>query len=364
MKNRFLLTLLCLSLFSGCKSDPEYLYVSDPLPIQQTDARVYPMDLLKLDTVDVVMIIDNSGSMGTIQSNIIANASLFFKEFAKQDYLEWKLGLLSTDQFDDPYLGFETPFSSDLIKDYDPSSFDQAVRQFQGAVESLGTSGAIDEYTFYNIERNLNDYSGSRGRTPFVRSTSHLFFIMVTDEPEQSQKGFGANYEAISFLNRMRGFAGSNKRVRFYGAFDHQVFTKCRGSSWRSEEWQDNPFDRLIKASEGFAISACIDDFGSQLSRIAEDIVSLVSLPSLLLRRRPKSATIEVFYEEAVVGQSGITYKEAVKLRSGLRDEGGQWFYDASTNTINFYSVDFVKDIENDRFIIDFDVDDGINRDE
>ncbi len=364
MKNKLILASLCLFFTLGCKKDPSYLYVSDPLPIQQKDERVYPMDLLKLDTVDVVMIIDNSGSMGTIQDNIVANASLFFKEFAKQDYLEWKLGLLSTDQFDDPYLGFETPFSSDLIKDYDPSSFNQAVAQFQRAVEGLGTNGAIDEYTFYNIERALNDYSGNRGQTPFVRATSHLFFIMVTDEPEQSEDGFGVNYEPITFLNRIRAFAGSNKRVRFYGAFDHQVFTNCRGSSWRRQEWLDNPFDRLIKASEGFAISACIDDFGSQLSRIAEDIVSLVSLPSLLLKRRPKSETVEVFYQEAVVGQNGISYLDPVKLKSGLRENGGKWYYDATTNTINFYSVDFVKDIENDRFVIDFDVADGLNRDE
>ncbi|GEM_PF-1554723 len=369
MKNRLYqsLLLLGLSLLPSCGGkDPAYLYVSDPLPIQERDERFYPMDLLKLDTVDVVMIIDNSGSMGSIQDNIKANASLFFTEFAKQDYLKWKLGVISTDQNQEPFLGFAKPFDSEQILSYDPTSFDLAVRKFQSAIDDLGTSGSASEYSFYNLERHLNTFTGSTPSQPaFVRSSSHLFFILVSDEIEQSEKDFGVNYEATTFLNRIRSFAGSNKKVRFYGAFDHKVFTDCRGLYF-TQDWDGNPFDVIINASEGFAISACIADFGAQLSRIAEDIVSLVSLPSLLLKRRPKGETIKVYYQEAKYDPNtgAVSYPESIQLKSGSKPDGGQWYYDASTNTINFYSVSFVKDLENDRFVIDFDVDDGINRDE
>ena len=334
---------------SGCFGSGETAYLfHEVLPQQQIDDRIYPLKTLKLDKgIDVILVIDNSGSMRPIQNDVIQNARLFFEQFAKQQYVNWKLGIVSTDKSDNPYLGFENSFDASMIDPRDPSSFDRVVSTFQNAVSNLGVNGDGSEYTFYNVKRLLDSYETRN--MPFQRSNAHLVVIMISDEKEQSKDRYGNNYEALNFFNTMTGYISSNKILRFYGAIKHKDLTNCP-SGWE-DAWLGSEFEKIITHSNGFVISACIDNFGNELAKIGEDIVSLVGLPSLLLRRRPKIETLKVFYE-------------GEELLPGAEEEGGSWFYEEVTNTINFYNMDFVRDLENDRFRIEFDVDDGINRDE
>ena len=75
----------------------------------------------------------------------------------------------------------------------------------------------------------------------------------------------------------------------------------------------------------------------------------MVTSLKLPLERRPIVESIE------------ITYRDEV-LPYGKLEAGGLWYYDESSNTINFYHTDFVKDFETDELRIAFDVDDGVDR--
>jgi len=346
MRNKYYL-LTFLFLFSCVGGDTAYLF-NQILPVQEEDERIYPLSVLQADKgIDVILVIDNSGSMQPIQDDVIRNAKLFFEQFARQPFIRWKLGIISTDRNERPYLGFERSFDSTLIDPRDPNSFDGVVAEFQQAVGRLGTNGSASEYSFYNIERHINDYNGSGGRESFQRGGSHLVVIMISDEEEQSID-FGDRYEAIRFYDSVARLVPSDRVLRFYGAIKHKDLKECTRSTW-GEAWLGSEFEKIISHSNGFVISACLNDFGTELAKIGQDIASIVGLPSLLLRRRPKVETLKVFYQDLL-------------LTPGSEEAGGQWYYEASSNTVNFYNLDFVVDLENDRFRIEFDVDDGINR--
>ncbi len=345
MKNKRLFFLV-LFLYSCIGGKTEYLF-HDTIPVQEQDDRIYPLSLLKVSKkIDVLLVIDNSGSMQGIQNNVITNASLFFEQFAIRRYVDWKLGLVSTDRAETPYLGFETSFDSSLIDPRDPNSFNRTVETFRGAVSRLGTNGSFNEYVFYNTKRVLDLYNGRSGNR-FQRDNAHLVVIMISDENEQSGE-FGQSYEATTFLNGLSQYVDSSKVLRFYGALALKGLRGCTNNFY---EYTGSQYEKIINLSDGFVISACINNFGNELARIGKDIASLVGLPSLLLRRRPVVETLKIYYEGNL-------------LSSGRREDGGFWFYEEETNTINFYSIDFVQDIENDHFRIEFDIDDGINRDE
>lgn len=317
-------------------------------PILQQDKRFYPLSLLQVNNrIDVVLVVDNSGSMRPIQDSVINNAKLFFEQFAKEAYVDWKIGIVSTDKTEEPYLGFKKTFDSSLVDEDDATSFDKVVVQFQNAMSNLGINGAGYEYTFYNLKRMLDQFGGSTNNS-FQRGDSHLVVIMISDEEEQS-KTFGDSYEAINFLNTMRGYVSSSKKLRFYGAIKHKQLKDC--TNYDRDPWKGSEFEKIITASEGFVVSACVPKFGNELARIGKDIASLVGLPSLLLRRRPKVETLVVYYEDTL-------------LIPGPEEDGGQWFYEEVSNTINFYNLDFVKDLKRDQFRIEFEVDDGVNRDQ
>ncbi len=358
---------LSLILLVGCEStfkDGEEYVHYETLPEEQQDSRVYPLSLLQLDKkIDVIMVIDNSGSMSSIQRNVATNAALFFNEFAKASYVDWKIGLLSTDWTEEPYLGFGRSFDSSLITDSDPNSFGNVVAEFQTAVGKLGINGSATEATFVPIHNKLEEYNGrSASRPSFLRDNAHLVVISITDEPERSMEisnstwnpappNYNRNlYEATAFYNFLSGYVNSNKILRFYGGIQNRELPGCStDGGWNGQTLAESQYGRIMDISDGFYVPACSDRFGVDLARIAEDITSLVGRPSLLLRRRPKVETIKVYYEGRL-------------LKPGSEAKGGFWYYDEASNTINFYGLDFVGDIENDTFEIDFEVDDGIIR--
>lgn len=355
MKLKSFYIFILLLLLSSCKQDdPQYLH-HEVLPVQQRDDREYPLTLLEIDkNIDVLLVIDNSGSMGTIQRNVIDNSKLFFSKFAKQPFVNWKVGLISTDHTDDPYVGFDSSLDYTQVNSSDPGSLDKVVERFQTAVSRLGVNGSASEYSFFNVKRVLDLYDGVNRSPRFLRDRSHLVVIMITDEEEQSKRAPGVSnpsfYEPANFFNAITRYISSSNILRFYGAFNHKELKDCdRFGSYWTGPWRGNPFDELIRISSGFFISACTDNFGNDLARIGEDIVTLIGLPSLLLRRRPIVETLRVYYEGEL-------------LPPGRPADGGYWFYEEETNTINFYSMDFVKDFENDHLEIDFDIDDGIRR--
>ncbi|MFA6236290.1 MAG: vWA domain-containing protein [Bacteriovorax sp.] len=346
MKN--LILILFLFILSSCEAT-KYAYY-DNIEAIKTDKRIYPLSLLENDKdIDVLIVIDNSGSMSSIQQNVIRNSRIFLEQFAKQSYINWKIGLVSTDRNEDPYLGFDTPFDWNLIDLRDPTSFDRTVAKFQDAVSQLGTDGDASEYVFYNVKRVVDLYNGSSPARPsFLRPNSHLVVIMITDEDEQSMTDFGPAYDAPALANTMSQYIPGNKILRFYGALNRKDLKDCNNPG-DYETYAGSQYEAIINLTKGFNISACIPDFGTELAKIGKDIASIVGLPSLLLKQRPVVDTLKVYYKDKL-------------LPPGSKESGGIWFYEENTNTINFYTMDFVKDPRNDFFKIEFDIDDGNNR--
>ena len=333
----------------SCIKSTNYGYYEN-IPAIEVDKRIYPLSLIESDkNIDVLFVIDNSGSMNSIQQNVINNSKIFLEQFAKQPYINWKLGLISTDKSQEPFIGFDTPFDSTLIDYRDPTSLDRTVSQFQTAVSKLGTDGDSAEYIFYNVKRVMDLYNGKSPLRPaFLRPNSHFVVIMISDEKEQSMLDFGPAYDAPAFIKIMSQYIGSNKILRFYGALNRKDLQGC-STPGDSEPYAGSQHEAAINLTRGFNISACVDDFGNELAKIGKDIASLVGLPSLLLKQRPVADTIKVYYQNKL-------------LSPGRKEDGGVWFYEENTNTINFYTMDFVKDPHNDFFKIEFDVDDGNNR--
>lgn len=350
---KYLLLLSLLFIVSCEKKDTEYFFQNDPPPRQdnadEEGTNLYRLKHLGLDAnVDVLFVVDNSGSMMSIQNNIIANSKLFMEQFIQERHLNWKLGVISTDKDESPYLGFDKVFGSDSIDYNIPSSIDGAVTEFQGAIRDLGTSGDYEEFIFYNALRMFNKYSNTS--LPFLRGNAHLAVIMVSDEDEQSQKRFGSAYEPDTLLNTLTAYVNSGRKIRFYGALSRIDLDGCESRDVGDyKDYAGSDYEKIINNSGGFNISACLDNFGLRLADIGKDIAAMVAPPGIPLKGYPKVHTMKVMYKDKV-------------LPTGRKEDGGMWYYDAAHNQVIFYSFSFVEDFENDYLQIDFDLDDGYCR--
>ena len=325
----FFLSLSLLTLWS-CGDKTNFIHHTSPVPrtffsntygIQEIDTR---------NKIDILWIVDNSGSMESIQKNIVKNAELFMTEFIKSNYIDWKMGLVSTDKSEAPYLGFDTPFSR---------STPDPVPLFKSAVNSLGTNGDSSEYVFHNVYRTLTDPRP----IPFLRGNSHLAVIMVTDEVEQSEEVNSSLYEVNNFFAAMRNLINPLFKMRFYGAINGKELDECDSYAM---EYGGSPYETIIKMTSGFVVSACKPDFGQGLADIGKDIASLLEFPRLLLSERPRVETIKVSYK-------------GLKLEPGRPETGGYWYYDDEFNMIVFYNLNFSQDFEYDSVDVAFEINDG-----
>ncbi len=316
-----------LMLVIACqKEDASYLHKTKKFPVQKISDALYSIRDLNLSTnVNILFVIDNSGSMDSIQQMVINNATIFMNEFVKYEYLNWRLGLISTDRNDRPYIGMT---SSDILD----SSTPDPVMKFTEAVRKLGTWGDSTEIVLGNIKDKISDYP------EFLIDDAHFAVIMITDEEEQSMM---TTNQMMEFLSQ---YVPAHKIIRFYGALN----TKEHCSN-NILEYVGSPYEDIINFTEGFMIPTCTPDFGKRLADIGTDIRSMIDQPRLMLKSRPKLSTIKIFYED-------------LELKGGAKEKGAHWFYDEYFNSINFYNLDFSKGDLSDRLRVTYEIEDGYNR--
>jgi hypothetical protein len=167
---RHLFFLIFILSYAGCGKNNNYVHVVKDRPaINHSETYALAEDTGK---VDILWVIDNSGSMSGIQQEVIVNMDKFIKEFTKNSrQLDWRMGLISTSQAEAPYIGFSPSFD---YTDPDP------VGSFSAAVARLGTSGDATEKSLEPVMDKLNAFPN------FIRSNAFFIVVMVSDEVEQS----------------------------------------------------------------------------------------------------------------------------------------------------------------------------------
>jgi hypothetical protein len=300
---------------AGCGQE-RYLYLQDE-PVHVN--RKFPVkEVQGSNKIDIVWVIDNSGSMGNYQAQVIQNANTFMQDFIKQK-LDWKMGVISTDDSDAPYAGFARSPALD-------AGTPDGVNVFANAVGRLGTSGSAIEETFNPLLQHLE------GDPSFLRAGTPLAVIMVTDAVEQSR------IAPTVFMNRLNAIT-QGRNIFSYGVF------ASRDLGCRSDEgdwnYQGSPYEAFIKASYvGQAYPLCTN-FGTSLATIARDIVTRVAHTAIYLSNRPDTSTLKVLYQ----GQ---------ELPAGPAETGGYWTYDYGLNAIVFNTLDFaINDTDSVQIIFD-----------
>jgi len=259
--------------------------------------------------VDILWVIDNSGSMGDHQDNLITNMDFFINEFVKNN-LEWKMGLISTSEYENPFIGF-TP--SSLLTFQTPNGVDL----FRKAIARLGINGATTEMAFTPIVNTLKGYS------TFARSDAKLAVIIVTDAREQSYKD-----EVQDVLDQLVATKGSLKRVTAYGVFGAEDKGCPDNSSEGHWKYVGSTYESFITTLHGKTYSLCAADFWKNLVDMGKDLVKQIQYARIYLAERPVPSSIKVICK-------------GEEIQGGQESEGGHWIYDFELNAIIFSDTNF-----------------------
>jgi hypothetical protein len=288
--------------------------------------------------IDILWVIDNSGSMETSQTNVINNFQSFIQKFQTLNY-DFQMGVTTTDAYrftttnqanyallrDGRYQWMDTIPGPGANYQYVSagSTYMSGVRVMKKDTANLSTvflknisqgiDGSGDERPFDSMKVTLA-HSGNAG---FVRPGAYLAVIMVGDEDDsssfmnESDKPLVSSF--VTYLDSLKG--SGNYSVSGIFIQDSTCLNTLNATySGRSIGVR---YDQLVTATGGTKTSLC-DDFGTSLSLLSDMVLQATN--KFPLDRLPIVDTIVVKVDGSIIPQNAST----------------GWTYDAAANSVNF----------------------------
>lgn len=327
MESRLLFPLIVVCML-GC-TEPQFYLPSETQVFQQNRSGINRV-------LDVLWVIDNSGSMESSQANLANNLDAFIGGFVQRN-LSFKMAFTTSDA----YLATvnNNPMLS-LFRDGSDQFGHSGVPIITGTTPNLhdiflknarpGTKGAGDERVFQSLRETLIN----PGNQNFLRPDSFFSVIIISDEEDYSWDG-NTNYEAtnpkptlhpvsryVDFLDAYTfSIAGNRKyNVSTISVLDQACLNTLNPTGSTAGQKIGTRYMQLADMTGGYQGSIC-SNFADTLNKIAGKILEL--LTQFKLNRFPDVETIKVIVNGTDVPND---------MKNG-------WTYDAVQNSIFFHGT-------------------------
>jgi hypothetical protein len=297
--------------------------------------------------IDVLFVVDNSGSMSPAQTNLVNNFHSFISNFMTKGY-DFQIAVTTTDA----YLAGDNFYnkSASAYPNY-TSSQKRALANFKGPIitpstpniesqfvsnAAVGDQGDGDERAFSSFREALN-------RNPsFHRPDAFLAVIILSDEddfsdPTRSEASWTRqggisdhNYNDpglesvatyVNYLDMLTGSTTTTKNYNVSAIATLDSTCKAQENQYYAESIIGKRYKDLANQTNGVLGSICDTSFADSLVLIETKILELST--QFYLTRAPDPATIIVHVNGATVAESATN----------------GWTYQADSNSIIFHGT-------------------------
>ena len=240
--------------------------------------------------LDIVWVIDNSGSMSDEQSALGSNFSAFINEFIDKN-VDFKMAITTTDTSSSSKKGAMVSGSdTKLTSARAQANPNQFKTDFKNLVK-VGTSGSGSERGLEASEGFMQKYSNS-----WVRQDAYLAVVIISDEEDQSSK------TVSTYTNYLKSFKGTDGLVKVYSVVDVNNTNCCQnGIATGSARYKD-----ASNKTAGL-IADIRDDFHNVLTDMGDSIINL--LDSFALASAPVAGSLKVYVNGVLT--TNYTYDSA-----------------------------------------------------
>jgi hypothetical protein len=225
--------------------------------------------------LDIVWIIDNSGSMSDEQSALGTNFSAFINDFITKD-VDFKMAITTTDTSSSSKKGkMVTGSDTKLTSARAKANENQFKSDFRSLVK-VGTSGSGAEKGLEASEGFMQKYASS-----FIRPDAYLAVVVLSDEEDQSSKS------VKTYTDYLKSFKSEAGLVKVYSIVDVRMSNKGSGIA--------TGYKRYADASNNTAgiVADIREDFHRSLSDMGDSIINL--LDSFALANTPVDGSLKVY---------------------------------------------------------------------
>lgn len=242
--------------------------------------------------VDILFVVDNSGSMSTHQRNLAANVAKFTSTFTKSSVLDYNIGVLTTDMEGQSW-GARKACCGQLVGNVRVVNKNTpGADQILASNFVVGIDGSAEEKSFDPVMAALTPPNLTGWNNGFYRQDAALAVIFLTDAEDQSEN---TNPQGLyNFLLNLKG--GNASKVLGYGVIvPTNDTTDCDRDEYRTTPFRIETFLGLVTNHKANIMNLCDPDYGTRLASLAKDIVDNVG-NIIYLDRPPDVKSIRVTY--------------------------------------------------------------------
>jgi hypothetical protein len=250
-------------------------------------------------SVDILFVVDNSGSMSSNQTNLKDNFDAFMAVFVSAG-VDYQVAIITTDQ---------SGFVGDVITPLTPDP----ITAFQDQVDLIGYHGsAIEKGLWYAYESTTTGDASSSSSTGFLRETSRLVVVYISDEPDGStSSAYGGGSSTMTpsdYSASLLSLKSSSDLVIAHAvAGDYPSGCHTNGGATFGDGYYD-----VVTDLGGTFMSICDDDWSITMDTLARESMAMLAFP---LSDAPIEDTITVQIDSAI---------------------SSDWIYDSAANSITF----------------------------
>lgn len=293
MNFKYFVGLVFLSLgVASCSPETPKAYLPPVAPeekVIQDNTQVFD------PKVDIIFVVDNSGSMSTHQNNLSRNVAKFTSTFTKSSVLDYNIGIVTTDMQGNSW-GARKPCCGQLVG---------AIRVVNKNIPNsdriladnflVGTDGSATEASFDPVVAALSFPNLTGWNNGFYRQDASLVVIFLTDAEDQSDRT--TSQGLYDFLLNLKG--GNASKILSYGVIVPTGDTsRCERDEYSRTPVKIEHFLSLVQNNKNNIMNICDPDYGTRLADMAKDIVSKVG-NIIYLDRAPDLSSIRVTYGSA-----------------------------------------------------------------
>ncbi|MEQ1876982.1 MAG: hypothetical protein ABL958_10080 [Bdellovibrionia bacterium] len=327
-KKRFaLLRLVSVFSFTAALSacgNSDFFFGLEP----EADTFEQSSSLNRINTIDVLWVVDNSGSMADLQQNMADNMNTFMGSFLSEGY-DFQMAVTATDAWKDE---FPPPMDPMIAKFRDGVGTTrtgvfvvtpQTVNPINTFITNFmqGIAGSGDERAFSSFRAALN----SPLNAGFIRPGGYLSVIIVSDEEDFSHDDTAMNesyaqptlHPIQDYVDFLDAATGSSGRFRRYNVSTISILdAACLAQSGGKIGTR---LMELADATGGLKIDVCSPTFANDLDMLKSYLLEM--LTQFFLSRDPNVDTITVYVDGRVVP----------------KDDKNGWTYHADINAVRFH---------------------------
>lgn len=289
-------------------------YIVSLLGVGSNDARqVDNFEQLGKPKVDILFVIDNSGSMGDEQTALSANFSAFI-QFAEAQAIEYQLAVTTTDVDSGGELGRFVPVTgSPTDRIVTPQTQPSPEAVFVDNV-NVGINGSATEKGLEAAYLALSNPLIFGHNAGFLRNDAVLSVIFVSDEQDYSSQTVPFY---INFLLSIKGFRNTNLFTA--SAIVGDSPGGCNGAGGSADDGAR--YVEVANRTGGVFQSICTSDWSRSLEDLSTTAFGFKS--RFFLDNQPVISTI-------------VVELDGVPIPATSPEGTVNWSYDYATNSVNF----------------------------